>query len=368
MRIALLGDIALYGKYSISNSEVYSYFRDVATKLKEFDYVVGNLETPLCTSCKAQGYKSAFIKAAEENVKLLKYLNVGITNLANNHIFDYGINGYQSTKKVLEENGIKYFGIENKQLKIEKDDTKVVFSGYCCYSTNGLGYFDPKTQIGVNILDCLKVEKTLIESYKEGYLNIISFHIGQEHVNYPNYDHVEMARFFSQCAPYVFYGHHPHVIQGIEEVNNSILAYSLGNFCFDDVYTNKSKEPLVKQSEENKKSLILSLEIRDNKVIKYDAIPLYADKGKLQVGTHTSILQDLKYYSKFLSVDKKQYIIERTKIINKYINARKKKRDLVWYIKRLNLNSVGMIVNAKYNKKKYRKYITEYLKINSKLM
>lgn len=248
MKIALLGDIAFYGKYSTANRNIYEYFSDVANILKEFDHVIGNLETPLIKSnFSPYGSKSAHIFSEEENVQLLKYLNIDIVNLANNHIFDYGILGYVNTKRILDANNISYFGIDNKQLKIEGYDSKIALCGYCCYSTNSLGYYDKKKQIGVNILDAFSVEEALIENYNQGYMNITSFHVGQEHINYPNYDHIEMARKLAQKVPYVYYGHHPHVIQGIEEIENSLLAYSLGNFCFDDVYTSKSYKPLIKQ-------------------------------------------------------------------------------------------------------------------------
>lgn len=47
MKIALLGDIALFGKYDVNkNSDVYLYFEEVAKLLGKFDYVIGNLETP----------------------------------------------------------------------------------------------------------------------------------------------------------------------------------------------------------------------------------------------------------------------------------------------------------------------------------
>jgi len=362
LKIALLGDIAFYGKYSVENKEVYTYFNEVATKLKEYDYVIGNLETPLCNSCEPYGHKSAYIKASEENINLLKYLNINIVNLSNNHIFDYGINGYKSTKRILVENGVEYFGIENKQLKIKKDNIKIALSGYCCYSTNGLGYYNPKTKIGVNVLDAFEVERNLLKNHEEGYLNIASFHIGQEHVNYPNYDHVEMARSFAYKVPYIFYGHHPHVIQGIEEINKSLIAYSLGNFCFDDVYTDKSKEPLIKQSEENKKSFILSIEIEDDQIIKWEPIPLYAADNKMNVGSDRYIIEELQNHSDFLKVYKYDYINKRDELTSNYIRDRKKKRDLNWYTKRLNLNSVGMIINAKKNYKKYQKFVQNYLR------
>jgi hypothetical protein len=47
MRIALLGDIAFFGKYSVEeNPGVYDYFREVAEYLRGFDHVVGNLKRP----------------------------------------------------------------------------------------------------------------------------------------------------------------------------------------------------------------------------------------------------------------------------------------------------------------------------------
>jgi poly-gamma-glutamate synthesis protein (capsule biosynthesis protein) len=361
LKIALLGDIALFGKYSVTNKEVYKYFHNVAEKLREFDYVVGNLETPLCNSCKSKGFKSAFIKSDEENIALLKFLNINVVNLSNNHIFDYGIEGYTSTKKILEENDIDYFGIENKQLKINEQQNKIAFSGFCCYSTNGLGYYSPKTKVGVNILDAFEVEKVLTNNDREGYFNISSFHTGQEHVNYPNYNHVMMARAFAEKVPYVFYGHHPHVIQGIEKVKNSLIAYSLGNFCFDDVYTDKSSVPLINQTDENKKSFILSLEINNNQLIRYDIIPIYAATNIMNVGIDKNILEELQSHTEFLYADKNEYLYKRRELISNYIEKRKKKRDLNWYLRRLNLNSVGIIMSAKKNQANYKSCVIDYL-------
>ena len=72
-------------------------------------------------------------------------------NLANNHIFDFGKNEVYSTLQILEENGIEYFGINNKVLVLEEE--KVVLTGFCCYSTNAFGYLTDRKKFGVNILD-----------------------------------------------------------------------------------------------------------------------------------------------------------------------------------------------------------------------
>ena len=139
MRIALLGDIALFGKMSVNeNPNVAAYFSEIADYLKEFDYVVGNLETPFSVEKKTNGAKSAYICSDVENVKTLKQLHINAVCLANNHMFDFGKEGYETTKRILTDNGIEYFGAEGKEVKLIDKNNKLVFSGFCCYTTKCL--------------------------------------------------------------------------------------------------------------------------------------------------------------------------------------------------------------------------------------
>ena len=63
MKIALLGDIGFFGKYSVLRGrESFDYFSDIAEYLSSFDHVVGNLETPLCGGLSRKGQKYAKIK------------------------------------------------------------------------------------------------------------------------------------------------------------------------------------------------------------------------------------------------------------------------------------------------------------------
>lgn len=360
MKIALLGDIAFYGKYSLENKNVYDYFKDASDLLKQYDHVIGNLETPFCDSaCETYGSKSAYINSQEENWKLLEYLNVDIVNLANNHIFDYGIEGYKKTKAMLNKSNIKYFGIEDKDLLLDDNNGKVALTGFCCYSTNGLGYYNRYTKVGVNVLNGFDVEKKLQEYSTTGYLNIASIHAGQEHVNYPNFDHVKLARKLASKIPYVYYGHHPHVIQGIEEVGTSLIAYSLGNFCFDDVYTDDKKNPLIKQSENNKQSFILSLEVEGNVIISHQIIPIKATEHKLEI--YSKFLDEkIKQYSTKLKMEEESYKEMRNNLMSEYLKERKEQRNFKWYIKRFRIRYFLIIINAIKNKRMFKKLVLEY--------
>ena len=289
MKIALLGDIGFFGKYTIeNNSDINSYFSEVSKYLSKFDLVVGNLETPFVSNLKPQSIKSACIGAEDSNVSLLNYLNIDVVNLANNHIFDYGTDGYYNTVRLLQDNNVPFFGINDKMYFYEKGNNKLAFQGFCAYSSSPTGIYNETKKVGVNELNIPDVISHLSKYNDKGYLNILSMHSGQEHVNCPSYEDIKMARKFSETCPYVYYGHHPHVLQGIETVNNSLIAYSLGNFCFDDVYSSKSKEPLVKQTINNKSSIILEIEIENNIIISHKATPSITSKNQIERGANKS--------------------------------------------------------------------------------
>jgi len=356
MKIALLGDILFSGKFCVNtNPDVYSYFKKVADHLKQYDYVVGNLETPFVSNQKPFSAKSAHVKSDVENISLLRYLNISIVNLANNHIYDFGKGSLDLTKSLLSKNNIQYFGVDDKQVFLNDSVASVAFHGYCCYSTNPFGL-----DCGVNKLDVTKVMNLSKENDSNGMLNIISVHSGQEHIHTPDYNLVRMARQFAEECPYVFYGHHPHVIQSMEEYKKSLIAYSLGNFCIDEVYTSKSPKPIFVPSEYNKRSFILALDINEDGLSSYEVIPIYIGENEIRIGD-TNILQDIKEYSEELNKDVPTYKQERQDKINRYIESRKALRDLNWYIKRLNYNSVKQIIATKKNFKLYKQYVINKL-------
>ncbi|MBR6979980.1 MAG: CapA family protein [Prevotella sp.] len=356
MKIALLGDIALYGRFAVENNpHLDHYFEDVERLLAGMDHVIGNLETPFVDKQKKYGAKSAHICCKLPNVEVLKSLHVSAVGLANNHAFDFGREAFELTCNHLQDNNIPFFGIKGKELFLEDASTKIALSGFCCYSTNPLGMGED----GVNILNVEEVERQMRENQEKGFFNIVSIHTGQEHVNYPNYDAIIMARKWAKQFDYVYYGHHPHVVQGVEKCGNSHIFYSLGNFCFDDVYTSKSKKPLVKLSDNNKTGMIVILEFEGNAVKNHETIPFYMGEEKMEI--RKDLAPQFESYSSALSMPKGEYVSMRRKLLNAYIQKRKEMRNLTWYLKRLNLNSYLMIRNAKNNAKAYQANVRTYL-------
>lgn len=364
MKLVLLGDIALIGRMVVSNNSDWKhYFSNVKQLIKDSDFVIGNLESPFSIRKKTRGAKSAYLFSEVNNIEILRYLNINAVSLANNHIFDYGIEGYETTKKVLSENGIEWFGSEGKSLILERNGNRLACEGFCCYSSNPLccckygGY-------GVNEYNIENV-LSIVEHYKDtGYLPLLSVHAGIEHVNYPSVDTIKCAHLLASQTPIIYYGHHPHVVQGIEELSNSLIAYSLGNFCFDDVYSSVSTEPLVELSENNRSSCVLFVEIENNIITNWYTVPIYIDRTELKVGKGVTTEELKKYSDALVRYMDEDYQIYRRNLIQEYISGRKNKRNLVWYLKRLRPRYFRILTNAKNNKADYFRCVTSYLNCN----
>lgn len=355
MKVALLGDIGLFGRFnSNSNFDAEHYFSDFINATRDCDVIIGNLETPFSRVYKEFTAKSAVLGADEKCVSILKLLNVDYVNLANNHTGDFGYEGYELTKKVLLENDIKYFGIEGVVNYFEYESNKICLSGFCNMDSNPvyLAGVDGLNGGGVNIADFDDMNKTLLKAENEGYLNILSFHSGLEHINLPGKADICFARYLAEQFNYVLYGHHPHVVQAYEKHKESHLFYSLGNFCFDDVYSKTSKTPLVKMTEENKVGLVPVLTIENNRVINVEHIWTYLGKSKMELlkPEDNSIIKDI--YNISLK-DLVKTGIRRDKLLSSYINDRKSKRNISWYTKRLRWKYFKLILNAKKNRKLY---------------
>lgn len=364
MKLALLGDIALFGNLSLKNNKGASeYFKEVASYLSTVDLVVGNFESPFSAKKKTYGAKSAYLYSDPENIEILKYLHLDIANLANNHTFDYGKEGLNLTKQILSENGIDYFGVDGKEVTVENNGTKLAFSGFCCYTSGPNGcveYGKP----GINEYN-LKNASDIIERYhKNGYLNIISVHAGTEHVNYPSIETIKAAKYLANKVPIIYYGHHPHVAQGIEEDKGSLIAYSLGNFCFDDVYSSVSSKPLIELSENNRSSFILEVTIEENKVKSHQVIPIYIGKDKMTFGRGVTEEVINSYTDNIYKMSEKDYTSYRNKLIQSYLSDRISKRDLMWYLKRLRPRYLKILINAKKRSLKYKESVLTYININ----
>lgn len=341
MKIALLGDVALVGRYdSERNPDSSRRLEFVSELLGNYDFVVANLESPMTNIRRSHVPKSLHIRTSPRSVELLKALHVNAVTLANNHIHDFGARGMNETLDVLERHGIDWYGLNGRSLLREIDDETVSFSGFSCLSANGTGHQRRGSGEGVHMLTASAVADQIRRDRGRGALSILSFHWGREHTNYPNPEHIAFARRLALREPVVVHGHHPHVVQGLEVIADSLIAYSLGNFIFDDCVSLGGKR-VIRNTERNREGLILVVEVMGGRIVGHESIGIRDDPS---MGLRTfDIRERLERYSSILAnlTDRAQYDARRDEEFRTGITEKRGDRDLKWLTDRLNLSSIA---------------------------
>lgn len=365
MKIALLGDIGLFSRFSkMTANEFSEYYESYIDLVSDCDYVIGNLEVPFSNAREEFTAKSACIAACPSDQRKLSLLKLTHVNLANNHTGDYGREGYDLTIEILNKLNIEYFGIAGKQSFINTLGNKIALTGFCNMDSNPVYLYkhDEIGDKGINVANVPEIISTLLKNHQSGYLNILSFHSGLEHVHLPGLNDIKFTRLLSNIVPYIHYGHHPHVVQGYEKINSSHIFYSLGNFCFDDVYNSTSSKPLVKMSEQNKVCMIPILTIEKNEVQKVDFYWFRISEDKFEVldPENNKLIQKVIHSLTNRSLE--SIHDERSDILKRYIKDRKSSRDIKWYLNRLNKKYVKLYLNTKRNLSVYRSNYANYLK------
>ena len=279
-------------------------------------------------------------------------------------MFDYGRTGYRDTISVLDAAGISWFGAERRRFIAEKKSDKAIFTGYCCYSTNPYGLRGNNSQHGIELLNPRVMSEDIVSAVSEGALPVLCVHAGEEHVHFPNIDHVDIARKIARQNRFVYCGHHPHVIQGIEESQGSLLAYSLGNFCFDNVYDAKTGKPILLQGKANKQAIILELEVHGARLSGWRAVPIRDFGDRVDLDTDSALLVDLNSWSASLPdiAARKNYISMRQALRKEFVDSRIKSRDFAWYLRKATPNTALQLLNARTNGKRYTAIIDEFLR------
>lgn len=192
------------------------FFENVKSVFEEDDLTIVNFEGTLTDSTIREDKQFAF-KADKSYAEILTDGFVEAANLANNHSKDYGEQSYNDTMDALDEAGITNFGYDRVAIKKVKGIKVGLVGTYVL--ADGLGVKD-------------SMEKNIQDLKDEGAQVIIaSFHWGEEKAEYPNDVQVELAHAAIDAGADLVLGHHPHVLQGIEQYKGKNIVYSLGNFC-----------------------------------------------------------------------------------------------------------------------------------------
>lgn len=241
LTILAFGDIML-GRYVRILMDLYGkdyLFENVRGSEGQFfkgsDVVFGNLEGPI-KGQGSKGGKSLVFSFNEDIVGFLKKHGFNLVSIANNHAMDQGAMGRDSTVSALDNGGLSWCGHPSKV------DDKSVYYGNVLDKSYAFVCFQDVTS---RLDDAAAVQMISNIRLNVDYL-IVSVHWGYEYKHNADFKtQIEPGKAFIDAGADFVIGHHPHVVQNFEIYKGKVIFYSLGNFVFDQYWSNDTQEELA---------------------------------------------------------------------------------------------------------------------------
>ncbi len=232
--------ISFFFSGDMVNSQSKKEFIDDRLKkiIAENDISICNFEAPLYHE-NMQPIKKAgpHVYNSRLAVQYLKENGFNLVSLANNHIYDYGQKGLEETIAELKRHNIEYVGggLNWKEVYtpkiIEKRGLKIGLLATC---ENEFGcLYEMENRGGYAWIFHDKIEDNVRNLKNQCDFIVLIAHAGVEDLSFPIKEWRDRYRRLCDVGVDVVIGHHPHVPQGYERYNNSLIFYSLGNFYFD---------------------------------------------------------------------------------------------------------------------------------------
>jgi len=245
------------------NSDFKFPFLKIEKDLKEADILFGNLEGPISDKGQKVGSIYSF-RMDPKSIDGLLFAGFDILSVANNHMFDYSRVAMEDTFSRLEKAGIDYVGGGFSETEAYSPVVKEI-NPSTGTSSEPQPNSSPKAKIaflafndisapsweakgersGMALLDKDKLEASIKNAKNQADLVVVSMHFGDEYKTSPTLRQKTMARFAIDSGADLVVGHHPHVIEPIEKYKEGYIAYSLGNFIFDQNFSEETMEGLI---------------------------------------------------------------------------------------------------------------------------
>lgn len=243
-------------------------FEKMRSLLGTGDVVFGNLETPITVGPVVKPGSMVF--RADPGVETyLAGAGFNILSLANNHLMNYGQRGLQDTLRLLEAAGIKHAGAglddttARQAAVVTANGIDFVFLAYEARDLVPASYEAAADRGGVALMDASRMTEEVRSAKKDGNIIIVSMHAGVEYTPQPGRTQIDFARAAIDAGADVVLGHHPHVVQTAERYKGKLIFYSLGNFIFDQTW-----------SQETQDGLAVKLTFGGNELTKVDLMPV----------------------------------------------------------------------------------------------
>lgn len=247
--LGFVGDILFDDEYAVMASLIRrgtslenAISEPLLAKMQDVDILMVNNEFPYTDRGTPTEGKTYTFRADTSTVSYLDDMGADIVSLANNHIYDFGEEGFLDTLDVLENQGVPYVGagrnLEEAAAPVYfiSGDIKIAF--VAATQIERLDNPDTKgaTEDAAGVFRCWNPEKLyeVVANVKENSdFVVVYIHWGTENVSEPDWAQLDQAPKLAEAGADLIIGDHPHCLQGIQYFGDVPVIYSLGNFLFN---------------------------------------------------------------------------------------------------------------------------------------
>lgn len=209
------------------------------------DYAAVNLETQVAHKKPGErAPKSVTFYSRPEILDALSWAGVDYVSLGNNHTYDYLEPGMQTTLDFLQKSQLGFSGAgmnEKQALQAHRETIKnTPFSmlGYVGWEGRSEPTQTANAQHGGAAYGSMKnILNSVGKEVAEDRVTIVQYHGSQEYANSPTGVTEQRLKSALDNGAALAIAHHPHVTQGLELYDNKLIAYSMGNFIFDQNFS-----------------------------------------------------------------------------------------------------------------------------------
>jgi len=269
--LLFVGDVMLsrgVGAKMKSESDWAYPFQKIATTLAAADLTFGNLECPVSDVGRNRYHLYSF-RADPKAIEGLKRAGFDVVSVANNHLYDWGAPALLDTLRRLREVGIVPVGAGANDLEahypqlIDLAGLKLAFLAYvnvepksarAAPDTPGVAWLEPD-----RVLADIRFARPLAD------LVVVALHWGSEYATQPQPSQVGLAHRVIDAGADLVVGSHAHVVQPVEPYRGRWIAYSLGNFVFDQ------------KAAGTRRGLMLKVKLVDKQIAEVTSVPISID-------------------------------------------------------------------------------------------
>lgn len=231
--------VAAFAKKSDDTYDFNPYFTEIKDMISSYDIAYYNQETTL--GGKELGYTFyPMFNTPTEFGQAMVNTGFNMVSLANNHSYDRGekavinsVNFWNSQNDVMT-NGMALSDDERTNYQImTKNGISYAMLSYT-YGLNGFKLPNGKDYL-VNVYSDELVKKDIEAIRDKVDVLIVAMHWGVEYTHNPTNTQKTQAKYLASLGVDVIIGNHPHCIQPVEWIDNTLVIYSLGNLISNQV-------------------------------------------------------------------------------------------------------------------------------------